>query len=204
MSAKKKVLTFGKVLTYVLLLLLVVGMIGFFALFTNGFTSDLKSFYVEFNGKKILTQNNNLALDCDKELRFDIKYTFDVFAGKDSEPKGYSVQIVPNITAETNFDFTVDGQIYSFAGEKDLTSAFNIVEYDTYFTLNLPSTLTLQQVLQAVYGNAKTVTVDNAKSNLKYYRLVITSYDGTVSYSIFFNPYYAVISVTLDKEEIIV
>ena len=43
----------GQVVSYIAILLVIVAVIGVFAYFTNGFTSDFKTFYVSVNGKDI-------------------------------------------------------------------------------------------------------------------------------------------------------
>lgn len=47
--------TVGKVIAYILVLLVVAGVIAVIVRFTGGFTSDFKTFYVSVDGKDILT-----------------------------------------------------------------------------------------------------------------------------------------------------
>ena len=45
----------GQVVSYIAILLVIVAVIGVFAHFTNGFTSDFKNLYVSVNGKDVIT-----------------------------------------------------------------------------------------------------------------------------------------------------
>ena len=44
----------GQVVSYIAILLVIVAVIGVFAYFTNGFTTDFKTFYVSVNGKDVM------------------------------------------------------------------------------------------------------------------------------------------------------
>ena len=57
----------------ILVLLLVAGLVAVIYKFTNGFNEDFKTFYVEHEGKQILAQNSELALEPGKTYRFDVK-----------------------------------------------------------------------------------------------------------------------------------
>ena len=125
MSSKTDTTKVVKVITYVLVVLVVVGIIGLIFTLTNGFNEDFKTFYVEYNGEKILTSNKRLLLDSGEEHRFDTKYVFD----SDSvEVQGYNVSITPNDEEGNQFEFTVDGNLYIFDSDLDLTKAFNITK----------------------------------------------------------------------------
>ena len=202
MSAKKKVLFFGKFLTYIALLLFVVAIIGFIAVFTNGFTSDFKTFYVK-NGKQLYTQDSGeYPLSTDEELRFDVKYTFDMFSRNDT-PKGYTVKVVSNATDDTAFAYSVCGNTAVYANGLDLSAAFGLKTYDTYFTMSIPSDISMQSVLTAAY-DGETVTVEDIDLTKNcYFTLVITAYNNESTVRINFTPYTKVTSVEFEKEGII-
>lgn len=91
--------TFAKVLGYALVALLLVGAIGLIYKFTNGFNEDFKTFYVECDGKQILTTDNKMTFVGGNVYKFDVKYTFEK---NDGQAKDYSVKIVPNV--ENDFE----------------------------------------------------------------------------------------------------
>ena len=143
--AKRKL---GKTITYFLILLVVIAAIGFIAHFTNGFTGDFKTFYVTINGKDVMTSAGGYEMSETKPLEVGVKYTFGALS---KETNGYSVKIVPNMVKDKNFDFTVDGETYSFFAEKDLFAGFYIAKTEKYFTVT-PKGGTFTEVLQAIYS----------------------------------------------------
>lgn len=79
----------GQVVSYIVILLVIVAVIGVFAYFTNGFTSDFKTFYVSVNGKDVMASGNGYVVTPSEPLKVDVKYTF---AFNKNETKGYSVK----------------------------------------------------------------------------------------------------------------
>ncbi len=174
--------TFAKIIGYGLVLLLIVAAIGFAYKFTNGFNEDLKTFYVEYGGKQILTTESKMTLKSGSVHRFNVKYTFDK---DDAEPKDYKVKIVPNVTRD--FDFMVDGEKHIFSKVGDLTAVFAPVKSQTYFELTIPETLSLREVIKKAYnGTGASVPNDAEKNNPYPYTLVISSYNDKVTYNIDF------------------
>ena len=113
----------AKVIGYILLVLVVVGVIGVIVYFTGGFTSDFKTFYVSVDGKDVLTSAGGYKTSQEMPLTVDVKYTFGSAGG---DVSGYSVKIVPHVVEGKDFDFTLDDQVYSFQAETDLTAGFDI------------------------------------------------------------------------------
>ena len=118
MTSKAK-MTAGKIISLAVVLLLIIASVGFAAYFSNGFTSEFKTFYVECNGEKILNDKDYYEMSANEEYRFDVKYLFDV--GSKENKLGYHVKILPHTTKETNFDFTADGKTYNYGAEGELT-----------------------------------------------------------------------------------
>lgn len=201
MASKKKKNTAVTVISCILLVLVVLGAVGLLLRFTNGFTEDFKSFYLVHDGERILNKQNQLLLGTGEEQSFEVHYTFE--AVMDNPPNGYSVRIVPRATAETDFEFTVDGAKYLYSGEKDLTKAFDIVEDEDFFTLTIPHDLNMRKVLEALYPG-QTVTVPDVLDREEYYyTLVVTSYNEKSEIRIDFRFYTEVESVTLDQSGIV-
>src|SRR5699024_1296734 len=139
--------------------------------FTNGFNEDFKTFYVEHDGKQILAQDSELALEPGKTYRFDVKYTFDT---QQSETKDYIVGIVPN--AEQDFEYTVDGEPYLYSKTGDLSSAFSLRKQATHFEITLREDMTLQSALETVYpGQQVEVPETAADENPFPYALIVSS-----------------------------
>ena len=196
MKTKSKVVS-G--IVYILLILALLGGIGFVATFTNGFTDSFKSFYVEYNGQSIMS-DTQLMLPCGEELRFDTKYVFEDIGQKGD----YKVKIVTNSNSDTIFDYLVEGVPYAYLSDKDITHVFDILLEDGYFTLTLPQGVTLQSILDKVYEGQEVEIEDNVDERNKcYYAMIVSSYDESVSYRIEFSFNVGVAGIELDKSEVI-
>ena len=189
----------AKIIGIILVLALLVGLVAVIYKFTNGFNEDFKTFYVEHDGKQILAQDSELALEPGKTYRFDVKYTFDT---QQSETKDYIVGIVPN--AEQDFEYTVDGEPYLYSKTGDLSSAFSLRKQATHFEITLREDMTLQSALETVYpGQQVEVPETAADENPFPYALIVSSYNGNVSYRIAFNLGADVTGITLDPPGIV-
>ena len=184
----------AKVITGVIIVLIVALAVGLIFKFTNGFNEDFKTFYLEQDGKQILTSETERSFLRGESYRYEVKYTFD---NNKSEPKGYNVKVVPN--GKLNLTFKAGGKQYSYADAKELTGAFNIKKEKSAFTLTMPQELSLKSVLEKVYG--KTVEVEEQKGDL--YTLVVSSYNEKVTYKINFGMTIPVTGIELDKDGIV-
>lgn len=198
MSANKQTgKTISKIVAYVLVLLVVVATIGLIVRFTGGFTSDFKTFYVTVDGKDVLTTSGGYLASPEKPLKVDVKYIFNS-AGNDAS--GYSVKVAPHVVEGKDFDFTLDDQVYSFQAETDLTAGFDIQREESSFTVAPKGKVT--EVLQAIYPN-NTIGDCDGKSYEDMYALIVTSYNGEQSVTLYFTLPEDVSGVELDKEQII-
>lgn len=201
MRFKKNVSSISKLITYVIVLVLLALTVGTIAFFTNGFTDDFKTFYIEYNGKKYVKAEENLFLADGRNHRFDCKYTFGKLV-KD-EPKGYTVKIVPHTTEETDFEFTVDGITYKYSKESDLTKGFNIDLQETFFIISLPCGIELQDVLQKIYSGKEVAVPDSLRDTEYYFTLTVSSYNNNVTYRFNFNFETLVSDITIHPGNIV-
>ena len=74
------------------------------------------------------------------------RYTF---GAVNKDISGYTLKIVPNVSHDNDFDFTVDGEIYSFGAEEDLTKGFDITQNENDFVVS--GNYTMQSILQRLY-----------------------------------------------------
>lgn len=186
----------AKVIGYMLLVLVVVGVIGVIVYFTGGFTSDFKTFYVSVDGKDVLTSAGGYKISQEMPLTVDVKYTFGSAGG---DVSGYSVKVVPHAVEGKDFDFTLDDQVYSFQAETDLTAGFDIAREETSFTITPKGGVT--EVLRAVYPNNEIGDCSD-KGYEDMYALIVTSYNGKASVTLYFSVLQEVAGVTLDQEVI--
>lgn len=182
---RQRISTATNAIIAVLIVILLLGVVGFFAFFTNGFTSDFKTFYVNVRGKTIMNDTDGYEIVVEDEYRFDVKYTFG-FMQKKNEKLGYHVQIIPNITDETDFDFIVNGQNFKYSDEADLMQGFEITLYDDYFTLE--ANKDLSEILSDLHLGSPVTGVPSAiDSGINYFTLMIFSEDKSTKIAINFN-----------------
>ena len=169
MNAKKR--KTGKVIVYVLILLILVGVVGFFAYFTNGFTGDLKTFYVECDGHKVMSSTSGFILKSDTPLDVSVHYTFGFF---NKEISGYSVTVLPI----QDFDFTVNGETYSFAAEGDFTECFNIEKQESSFTIAPKGTL--RNMLELKHPESEVdYNIPDVDFESELFKVIVTAEDGS-------------------------
>lgn len=189
----------SKVVAYIVIVLLVVAVCGVIAFFTNGFTSDFKTFYVVVDNSNVMHSSGGYTLIHNEPLTVDVKYTFGFLS---KEEKGYSVKVVPK-TDEANFSFGVDNLTYQFEDIEDITAGFDIVRNVNSFTISPKGSI--YQVLSAIYPDSE-IRVDrnNIDFSKDLFTAVVTSYNGEASIKISFGICdYDVFGVELDKGEIV-
>lgn len=187
----------AKIISYVLIVLALVGVIGFIAKFTSGFTSDFKTFYVTIDGKDVMAEANHYAIGKSETMTVDVKYTFN---SSNSEVSGYSVKIVPNVSEDKNFEFMVDGEVHSFYDIEDLSAGFIIEKSETSFTITPKGGLT--DILRAVYPEGEVADCSEYNHH-NMFSLVITSYNGASTVTVNFAVLREAERVFFDQEAIV-
>lgn len=192
--------TVAKIIGYVVLALALVAVVGLIYKFTNGFNEDFKTFYIEYDGKQILTADSKREFKQGAEHRFTVHYTFD---SEKSVPKDYKVKIIPNVARD--FDYTVEGEKFLYSKTGELTSAFGLKKEQTEFSITLPSNYNLQKVLQTVNGSKTVIVPEDAENNNPYpFRLVVSSYNEKVVFNIDFKIIAPDITdITLNPDEVV-
>lgn len=192
----------GKAISYIAIVLVLVAVCGLLAYFTNGFTTDFKTFYVECEGTQVMSSASGYHLTYGEPMTVDVKYTF---GSLNKEVSGYSVNVIPKTDNDNDFDFTLDGNAYSFYGETDFTKGFNIVQDKTFFTVEPKGNI--EGVIKAVYPTYEVAIPDDETIDFSkdMFTLVIYSYNGEASVSINFtiDDFRMPKSITLDKEVIV-
>ena len=183
-----------KVIASIVLLLGIVAAVGCIAFFTNGFTEEFSTFYAEVNGEKIASSAGGYIVGGEDNLVIVVKD-----ANPNKKDKGYLVSVIPKV--EVDFDFTVDDEPMSFAGENDFTDAFEIIKDRDTVIVNGKGNV--EYILQSKY-QGKTIHYDaNAiNSEEDIFTLVIKNYDEATVLINFRVPN-SVYGVTLDPKEIV-
>ena len=171
-------ITYILIVVAVLALLLLVG--GFIAKFTNNFTSDFKTFYVEYDGKTITSDKSDINFVRAEPNRINVGYSLG-FLNK--EKGNYEVEVLPDVTDETDFEYQVNGKNYKFSELTDFTEFYKIEKYDDYFTFTMWDNI--DSILAAMYHGDNVSGIPDL-SNKSLLKLVIYNEDKTVSISISF------------------
>ena len=189
-------LNWSKIIIYALIILVLIGVIGFIVYFTGGFTTDFTGFYAVVDGEDVMSTAGNFQVKEDDPLKVEVKY---VFASPTDEEKDYSVKVVPNPIKDKDFDFTLNGDKYSFQSEKDLTAGFTVKRDGSSFTIAPKGNLT--KILSSVYPEDTVEDcADKAYENM--FTLVVTSYNGEAEIRVNFTVIEEIQGVILDKEVI--
>ena len=184
-----------KIISWVLIVLALVGAIGAIAYFSGGLSGEYQSFYLTVNGKDVVKSGTNFEATLTEPLSVEVKYSLE-----DENSTGYTVKIVPNALSGKDFDFTLDGDVYSYQGEKDLTAGFDIKYNENSFTVTPKGTLT--EIMQAVYPNYTVGDLTECGYD-NMFLLVVTSYDGEQSVNVAFTVPENLSGIKLDPDHII-
>ena len=187
--------TLVKVIMWVLILLIGLTAVGAIAYFTGGFTSEFKTFYVTVDGKDIMTSASGYTISPSEPMKVDVKYTI-----ADEGASGYSVKVVPNALSGKDFDFTLDGEVYSFQAESDLTDGFDIQYDEESFTIKPKGNL--NQVMAAVYPESEVGDLTGFGYK-DMFLLIVNSQSGKSSVSIAFNLPVNAEGIIIEPDEII-
>ena len=186
----------SKIIIYALIILALIGILGFIIYFTGGFTTDFTGFYATVDGKDVLSTGNGFRMKENDPLEVEVKY---VFASPNDDAKGYTVKVVPNAIDGKDFDFSLNGDKYSYQSEQDLTAGFDIKQEDDSFTIAPKGNLT--EILSTVYPN-DTIGDCEDKGYENMFTLVVTSYNGKAEIRINFTVVESIRGVILDQEVI--
>ena len=143
--------------------------------YTNGFNEEFKTFYLRYDGKRIVMADSSMTLERGAENEFGVRYTFDT---KKSKANG-----------KADLEYHVDGRKTSWKDEKDLTKLFTVAKSEKSFTLTVAADTTFEGVLREYYAG-KELDISGAaeygKENPYLYDLVVSSYNDGVVYHIRF------------------
>lgn len=186
--------TAGKIVAWVLAILLIAGVAGVIVYFVA--KEEGADYYVEYNGEKYLgnAEGGKLDITSGKEYRFEVK-------SLTGETVNFDVKVTSN--PANNFEYTVDGKLCVWNGSdekaNDYTGIFNVQKDETGFTMNVPKQFGIYDILQWKYPGQ---TVDSGSLEAKdYFLLTVSSGESNVAF--WFGTSAATIGITLDPSEIV-
>ena len=187
----------GKIITYVLVVLLVLGiagMVAYFALRAQGVT-----YYVEYSGERYVANGDGGSLG----LVNGETHEFSVKSLTGGEVK-YDVTVQSNYS--NNFDFVIDGeykQFYSTTDENnDYSAVFGLQKKADGFSLTIPDHFTVEQAVETQYGgDIELLNGYELSDDLCYFVITVTSGESAVS--LWFTLGLGVTGITLDPPQIL-
>ena len=185
--------TFGKIVVWFLVVLLVLGITAvalFFVMREKGIT-----YYVEYNGEKYLAGSDGGSL----WLPPNEKYTFSVKSLTGGEVN-YTVKITSN--KANNLMFTVGDELWYLwndnAEKDDYTEVFGLQKQTDGFSLTIPEDFTVEKAIETKY-NADIELQDELHNDLCYFVITVSVDKTAVNLWFSFNE----LTVTLNPPQII-
>ncbi len=207
MKIKKGVRTFTNLIIWILVILLLVGVFGFIYKQTDGLESSLKTFCVEYEDEEILNEKLGLRFACGNTYNFGVNRKLDLSLG-DSDEKSvdYTVKVLPSVTDDTDFSFTLrgvfgDSKLYKFSEVGDLTECFDIkTEYDG-FSITVPDSFEKMLGKKEVFSDYEIVIDDEINFLNDLFVIEVVSNDGQAVHLYF--GFDRIDKIILDKTELI-
>lgn len=164
----------GKIVTYLLIVLLVLGVAG--AVFYFVAKQEGVSFYVEYDGTRYYSGINegNLWLPAGDTYSFSVKS----LTGGDVD---YSVSVESN--GEHNFTFVADGEFQDFyikdnEENNDYSQVFSLQKDSDAFSVSLPQGLTVEKAIEGKFG--ADIQLQKELSAVPYFMLVLRSGENVI------------------------
>ena len=166
-------------------LLLVVGvfvLFGFFGTFTNGFTSEFKTFYVQHGNTIITNDISGFEVRYNEPTTFKVGYSLGELGGMND----FNVEIYANATSETDFEYKVGGQTFRYVALKDpLTRCFDVVKTEEGFTFTVREELSELLEEYYLYQEVENVPIiGNVEKD--YLKVVVSTPDNATQITIGF------------------
>lgn len=186
--------TAGKIVVWVLVILLLLGVAGvivYFAAKENG-----ADYYVEYGGEKYFgnTDGGRLDITSGGKYRFEVK-------SLTGEAVNFGVEVTSN--PANNFEYTADGKLYVWYGNdekhNDYTNIFNVEKDETGFTLSAPRKFGIYDAIQSKFPGQ---TIDFEPLDRKdYFVLSVNAEQSSIMF--WFGMNASTIILTLDPPEIV-
>lgn len=140
--------TFSKIITYVLIVAVLLGVFGLlYAFIGNG----QRNFYVQYGNTSVPPRADNYVFE---KNAYTMVYC-GTLTGKKVE---YSVAITFNTHNISDTSYSLDGKSMNYKYDLygyDCTELFNVTVADDYFTFYVPQDLTIAEILQTKYPENK-------------------------------------------------
>lgn len=188
----------SRIISYIITAVLLIGMIGGAAYMAKIMLGSYDSFSVSYSDDVYIGNVVNKVYTFNTELTFNVDFDYHKLVV--DKQYGYTVKVVPAVSGDDDFEFSIGDHSYMFSDEQDITSAFNVVISEGSFTFVIPGNIA--DVLGVIYGGGE-ITVPELDNDKDYYKLIVTAFDGT-EISISFKQYSVVTGVILDNDTLVI
>lgn len=174
--------TFGKIIVWLLVVILIVAVAGvvlYFALRSQGTT-----FYVQYGEENYYANldGGNLFLSAGKTHEFSVK-------SLTGDEVDYTVKVMAN--GENNFRFSFGDELFSLYGgdseTDDYSDEFDLQITPTGFSIAVPQDMSVEGIVEEKYGG-DVEFLQNVPDELCYFSVVVTSGESTVELAFNFCP----------------
>ena len=155
--------TAGKIVAWVLAILLLAGVAGVIVYFVA--KEEGADYFVEYNGEKYLgnAEGGKLDITSGNEYRFEVR-------SLTGENVNFDVKVTSN--PANNFEYTVDGKLCVWNGSdekaNDYTDIFNVQKDETGFTMNVPKQFGIPITARNRQAKVKTTRTSSIRCILPY------------------------------------
>lgn len=158
------------------LFLALAGGIAFIVYFTNNFSTDLTTFYVQYGAQEIRRDTDRMQFDKGVYYFFKVNYPL----GFPISEKGDRYKVSVEITeAGKEIECKVDSRITTlYPKPPDITGSFEIVKSENNFMFRVPEETTLTSIVRKAYEGKTVTEVPQVDFTAKdYFYLTVKSYD---------------------------
>lgn len=186
---------FGKVLTYIFVVLLLLGIVGGVAYFFM--RSQGVTYYVEYNDTQYLANSDggSIGLRTGETHEFSVK-------SLTGEEVNYSVKVISN--EANNFSFSIGDELHRFYegndANDDYSSLFGLQKSADGFTITIPNNVTVESIVSEKFGG-EIELLSELSDEYSYFVIVVSSGDSVVN--LWFTLDGNVTGITLDTTHII-
>lgn len=164
------------VITWIILAVILLGIVGLIFALSNGFKSTPTTFMLSCGKNLYGGEHNEIYINRRGEYEFKVVDPLSFTR----EEQTLSVKVIPKATDENNFSYTVDGEEFNYVGEKDFTDTFDIVVYETSFIIVFPDDMRITSLLQKQYTGKAVEFINFEQKDMPYLTLAISNGDSTI------------------------
>ncbi len=158
------------------LILALAGGIAFIVYFTNNFSTDLTTFYVQYGAQEIRRDTDKMQFDKGVYYSFKVNYPLGFPISEKGDRYKVSVEVAE---VGKEIEYNVDSRSTTlYPKSPEVTGSFEIVKSENTFTFRIPEETTLESIVRKAYEGKTVTEVPQVDFTAKdYFYLTIKSYD---------------------------